>query len=76
MKPLQGVRILDLTHMLSGPYGSMLLADLGVETIKIEPPGKGEATRRLLAEEPKFCIDGMSPYVLTLGRRRLRTLRY
>lgn len=34
--------MLDLTHMLSGPYCGMLLADLGVEAIKVEPPGSGE----------------------------------
>jgi crotonobetainyl-CoA:carnitine CoA-transferase CaiB-like acyl-CoA transferase len=43
-KPLTDVRILDLTHMLSGPYGAMLLADLGAETIKVEPL-QGEGTR-------------------------------
>ena len=36
-KPLDGIRVIDLTHMLSGPYGSMILADLGCETIKVEP---------------------------------------
>ena len=70
MRPLEGLRILDLTHMLAGPYAAMLLADLGAETIKVEPPGTGDATRRLLTEEPKYCIDGMGPYILTLGRNK------
>ena len=49
MRPLQGIVVLDLTHMLSGPYGAMLLSDLGARTIKVEPPGTGEGTRQLLA---------------------------
>jgi crotonobetainyl-CoA:carnitine CoA-transferase CaiB-like acyl-CoA transferase len=68
-KPLAGVRILDLTHMLSGPYGSMILADLGAETIKIEPL-QGEGTRKLLANDPKNALEGMGAYYITLNRNK------
>lgn len=66
--PLAGLVVLDLTHMLSGPYGTMTLADLGARTIKVEPPGKGEGTRQLLADSPDYARDGMGAYFLTLNR--------
>ena len=44
MRALEHITILDLTHMLSGPYATQLLADMGAKTITVEPPGKGEAT--------------------------------
>jgi crotonobetainyl-CoA:carnitine CoA-transferase CaiB-like acyl-CoA transferase len=68
MGPLAGVKILDLTHMLSGPYGTMLLTDMGADAIKIEPPIKGEGTRQLLADDPEYSVDGMGAYFLTLNR--------
>jgi crotonobetainyl-CoA:carnitine CoA-transferase CaiB-like acyl-CoA transferase len=67
---LNGIRILDFTHMLSGPYATMLLADLGADVIKIEPPRLGEGTRRLLEKDKKHSIDGMGAYFLTLGRNK------
>ena len=70
MKALKGYRILDLTHMLSGPYATMLLGDLGAEVIKVEPPEKGEATRQLLAKDPDHSVEGMGAYFLTLGRNK------
>ena len=69
-KPLNNIKVLDLTHMLSGPYGSMILADLGCEVIKIEPPQKGEGTRRLLENDPDYSHNGMGAYFYTLNRNK------
>lgn len=67
---LEHITVIDLTHMLSGPYGTMLLADLGARTIKVEPPGTGEGTRRLLEHDPEYSRDGMGAYYLTLNRNK------
>jgi crotonobetainyl-CoA:carnitine CoA-transferase CaiB-like acyl-CoA transferase len=69
-QPLEGLVVLDLTHMLSGPYGTMMLTDLGARTIKVEPPGVGEGTRQLLSGDAKFARDGMGAYFLTLNRSK------
>ena len=68
MPALKDVVVLDLTHMLSGPYGAMLLSDMGARTIKVEPPGTGEGTRQLLAGSPDYSRQGMGAYFLTLNR--------
>ncbi|MBC7703939.1 MAG: CoA transferase [Rhodoferax sp.] len=70
MKSLSDVVVLDLTHMLSGPYGAMLLTDLGARTIKVEPPGSGEGTRQLLASSKEYSRQGMGAYFLTLNRNK------
>lgn len=67
---LEHLTVLDLTHMLSGPYGTMMLADLGARTIKVEPPGTGEGTRRLLEKDPEYSRQGMGAYYLTLNRNK------
>ncbi len=69
MKALENVVVLDLTHMLSGPYATMLLGDMGAEMIKIEPPG-GDLTRMALSDSPEYSRSGMGPYFLTLSRNK------
>jgi len=70
MTSLADIVVLDLTHMLSGPYGAMLLTDLGARTIKVEPPGDGEGTRQLLAHNRDYSRQGMGAYFLTLNRNK------
>ncbi|MHB1501144.1 MAG: CaiB/BaiF CoA transferase family protein [Candidatus Dormibacteria bacterium] len=64
--PLGGVRVLDFTHALSGPYCTMLLADLGADVIKVEPPGLGDQARLW---GPPF-LNGESSYFLSVNRNK------
>jgi formyl-CoA transferase/CoA:oxalate CoA-transferase len=62
-----GVRVLDLSRMLAGPYGSMLLADQGAEVVKIEEPDGGDPMRVM---GPPFLPDGESAYFLAINRNK------
>ncbi|NP_001229612.1 uncharacterized protein LOC585781 [Strongylocentrotus purpuratus] len=64
--PLAGIRVVDLTRVLAGPFCSMLLGDLGAEVIKIERPGVGDETRHW---GPPF-INGESCYFLSVNRNK------
>lgn len=62
---LDGVRVLDLTRVLAGPYCGMMLADMGADVIKIEMPGKGDDARR---NAP--IVNGESAYYMNLNRNK------
>ena len=64
--PLAGIRVLDLTHALAGPFCTMLLGDLGADVIKVEAPGDGDHARRW---GPPF-VNGESTYFLSVNRNK------
>src|SRR5690242_19911249 len=64
--PLAGLTVVDLTRVLSGPYCTMMLADMGARVIKIEQPRKGDDTR---GWGPPF-VNGESSYFLSINRNK------
>ncbi len=62
--PLKGITVLDLTRVLSGPFATQQLVDLGAEIIKIEHPSRGDDTRRF---GPPF-VEGESTYFMSINR--------
>jgi crotonobetainyl-CoA:carnitine CoA-transferase CaiB-like acyl-CoA transferase len=65
---LEGVRVLDFTQMMMGPWASQFLADMGADVIKIERPGAGEWERGLHAVGE--LLDGQSPFFLAMNRNK------
>ncbi|KAM4689522.1 succinyl-CoA:glutarate CoA-transferase [Discoglossus pictus] len=66
VRPLEGVKILDLTRVLAGPFATMILGDLGAEVIKVERPGPGDDTR---SWGPPF-VGTESAYFLSVNRNK------
>ena len=65
-QPLEGIRVLDLTHVLAGPFCTQILGDLGAEVIKIERPGVGDPTRGM----PPHTRKDQSLYFMALNRNK------
>jgi crotonobetainyl-CoA:carnitine CoA-transferase CaiB-like acyl-CoA transferase len=64
--PLEGVKVLDLSRVLAGPYATMVLADLGADVVKVEHPERGDDTRQW---GPPFA-GGESAYFLSVNRNK------
>lgn len=64
---LEGIKILDLTRVLAGPFCTMLLGDLGAEVIKVERPDTGDETRLW---GPPFVNGNLSCYFLAVNRNK------
>ena len=65
--PLSGIRVLDLSRVLAGPYCSMMMGDLGADIIKVERPGIGDETRHW---GPPFAAPGESAYFICVNRNK------
>jgi formyl-CoA transferase len=73
MQPLEGLRILDLTRALAGPYCTMMLGDLGADVIKLEQPGRGDESRGWgppFVGQPYGPYPGESAYYLSANRNK------
>ena len=64
--PLTGIKVVDMTEALAGPYCAMLLGDLGADVIKVERPGDGDQAR---GWGPPF-LEGESAYFLSINRNK------
>ena len=72
--PLAGVRVVDLTRVMTGPYCTMMLGDLGADVIKVEQPGRGDDTRGwgppFVGGDPGTGYAGESAYFLSVNRNK------
>ena len=82
--PLEGIRVLDVTHAVAGPFCTMLLADAGAEVIKVEPPVTGESQRHtwgwipIETGEPltaRYAYLSRGKKTITLNLKQLRVKR-
>jgi crotonobetainyl-CoA:carnitine CoA-transferase CaiB-like acyl-CoA transferase len=67
--PLDGIRVLDLTQVMAGPFCTMILADLGADVVKIEPPVTGDLSRRMGGARTQLAGGDHAPF-LALNRNK------
>ncbi|MEV7225544.1 CoA transferase [Polymorphospora sp. NPDC051019] len=65
-RPLDGVRVLSFEHAWAAPYGTMMLADMGADVVKVEPPGVGDHVRAWTRND----LQGLSPHFLAVNRNK------
>lgn len=70
--PLKGIRILDFTHFIAGPFATMILADMGADVAKVESPGKGDDFRQYPPMEP--ALEGGPPFLWCNRNKRSITI--
>ena len=69
MRALEGLKVVDLTTIVSGPYAAAILADLGADVIKVEPPG-GENARKFDSADPALMMGSLTPHIMNLQRNK------
>lgn len=71
---LDGIRVLDLTQVMAGPFCTMQLGDMGADVIKVEPPGTGDLSRRMGGDALRLTGDDRAPFLALNRNKRSVTL--
>jgi crotonobetainyl-CoA:carnitine CoA-transferase CaiB-like acyl-CoA transferase len=74
LRVLSGIKVLDLSRVLAGPWSTQILADFGADVVKVEAPGRGDDTRAwgspIPALDPSQPVAGESAYYLSTNRNK------